>query len=145
MGMGLSMRLALLSALMGAACHGTAKVAPEGIFFPTVPRSEAYPSGLIGGRLEVRSGCLFVATESDRWLLLWPDGYRAQIESDQLEVVDEDGAVVGREGERIRLGGGETRPREVGGTAAAERWASELTGLQMPDRCGDLYWIVSPD
>ena len=39
----------------------------------------------------------------------------------------------------------EERPSEVGGAAAAERWASELTGLPMPDRCGHLYWIVSPD
>lgn len=36
------------------------------------------------------------------------------------------------------------RELEVGGTSAAEQWASELTGLDIPERCGDLDWIVSP-
>ena len=44
----------------------------------------------------------------------------------------------------MRLGGGETNPLEVGGTEQAERHATELTGLDIPERCGDLYWLVAP-
>lgn len=62
----------------------------------------------------------------------------------RIEIVNEAGERIGREGDQVRLGGGETRPVEVGGTAEAEQWASELTGLDIPERCGDLYWIVSP-
>jgi hypothetical protein len=48
------------------------------------------------------------------------------------------------EGERLRVGGGEGNPLEMGGSAAAERWAADLTGVDIPEHCGDLYWIVSP-
>ena len=58
-------------------------------------------------------------------------------------MVDEHGDVLGREGDALRVGGGEMNPLEIA-AAEAERWASELTGLDIPERCGDLYWIVSP-
>ena len=61
-----------------------------------------------------------------------------------LEVLDEDGWVVATEGEGMRVGGGETNAVEVGGSTAAERWAMELTGADIPDRCSDLFWIFSP-
>ena len=143
-----SARLVLLLALIGAACGDSAKVVPQGefsIFFPTVPRSSEYPAGEIQGTPEERDACLFVTTESDRWLLLWPKGYRPLWDGARLRVFDENGDLVGQAGASIRLGGGEMRPREVGGATAAERRASELTGLDMPDRCGNLYWLVSPD
>ncbi len=136
--------LVLLLALTSAACSGREAVVPPGVFFPTVPIGDAYPAALIDGHLEVRSGCVFVAATDERWLLLWPEGYTARLVDRRLEALNGSGEVIGREGEAIRLGGGETRPREVGGEAAAERWASELTGLDIPERCGDLYWIVSP-
>jgi hypothetical protein len=59
-------------------------------------------------------------------------------------MLDETGELVARQGGRLRVGGGETRPREVGGSAAAERWATGLTGVDIPEPCGDLYWLVSP-
>lgn len=71
--------------------------------------------------------------------------HTARAADGQLDVVDQSGEVVGRVGEPLRVGGGETNPLEVGGAAEAERWASELTGLDIPERCGDLYWIVSPN
>jgi hypothetical protein len=140
------------SARLGrAACEGSAKEAPErpesefSIFFPTVPRQDSYPAAVIEGTLEARDGCLFITRDSERWLLLWPKGYRPLWDGVRLRIFGVRGAFVGQAGEPIRLVGGEERPSEVGGAAAAERWASELTGLPMPDRCGDLYWIVSPE
>ena len=79
-----------------------------------------------------------------RRLLLWPEGYTARIADGQLVVLDEKGGVVGRVGEPLRVGGGERNPIEMGGETAAERYASELVGLDIPERCGDLYWLVSP-
>jgi hypothetical protein len=131
-------------AVMAAACAADRPGSPPGIFFPTVPIGDAYPSALMEGVLEVRSGCVFVAAHEDRWLLLWPEGFTTRYTDGELEVLDENGEVVGREGERLRVGGGETNPIEVGGSGAAERWATDLTGVEIPERCGDLYWIVSP-
>lgn len=131
-------------ALTLAACGDAGRVAPPGIFFPTVPIGDEYPAGEIHGALVERSGCLFVERPEDRWLLLWPEGASARIVDGVIEVLDEEGEIVGREGRPVRFGGGEGRPREVGGVAAAEAWATELTGLDIPERCGDLYWLVSP-
>ena len=133
-----------LLAVAAAACAAERSDAPAGVFFPTVPIGDAYPAGLIEGALEVRDGCVFVAADEDRWLLLWPDGYTAQLADRRLEELDENGEFVVGEGEHFGVGGGEGRPREIGGEAAAERWASELTGVDIPERCGDLDWIVSP-
>jgi hypothetical protein len=119
-------------------------VAPDGVFFPTVPIGDAYPAGEIEGVLELQSGCLFVARPEDRWLLLWPEGFTARTAEGNIEVLDEEGDLVARAGDHIRLGGGETNPLEVGGTAQAEDRATELTGQDIPERCGDLYWLVSP-
>jgi hypothetical protein len=103
------------------------------------------PLALIDGVLVERAGCLFVERDDTRWLLLWPEGSSARlIVEGVVEVLDEDGEVVGREGGPVRFGGGESNPIEVGGAAASEAWATRLTGKDVPDRCGDLYWLVSP-
>jgi hypothetical protein len=130
--------------LLTSACGSTEPVAPDGVFFPTVPIGDAYPAGEIEGVLELQSGCLFVARPEDRWLLLWPEGFTARTAEGDIEVLDEEGDLVARAGDHIRLGGGETNPLEVGGTAQAEDRATELTGQDIPERCGDLYWLVSP-
>jgi hypothetical protein len=135
--------LALL-VLASAACAERGPVAPASIFFPIVPIGDAYPAGEIEGTFHERSGCLFVEAHGDRWLLLWPEGASARIVDGAIEVLDEDGEVVAREGGSVRFGGGERNPREMGGAAAAEASATELTGSRIPERCGDLYWLVSP-
>lgn len=89
-------------------------------------------------------GCLFVSVLEDRWLLFWPEGYTARTAGGRIQVLDGDAEVVGDVGDRLQFGGGESNPIEVGGTAAAEGWASELTGVDIPEKCGDLYWIVAP-
>lgn len=82
--------------------------------------------------LELRSGCLFVTRPEDRWLLLCPEGYTAREAQDAIEILDEDDDLVAREADQIRLAGGERRPIEIGGTAEAERYASELTRADIP-------------
>jgi hypothetical protein len=61
-----------------------------------------------------------------------------------IRVLDRAGEVVGVDGGSIRVGGGEGRPIEMGGGDEADRWAEGLTGGDIPERCGHLYWIVSP-
>jgi hypothetical protein len=93
--------------------------------------------------LEERSGCLFARAGAERWLLLWPDGYAARLARGKIEVLNEEGVIVGIEGQRLSLGGGETNPVEVGGATSALAWATDLTGGEIPERCGDLFWLVA--
>ena len=137
--------LLVLMAFTVLACGSDEPAAHPGLFFPTVPIGDEYPAGDMEGVLEEQDDCLFISAPQDHWLLLWPEGYTARVADGQLEVLDEGGKVMGRVGEPLRVGGGETNPVEIGGAAAAERRASELTGLDIPERCGDLYWLVSPD
>jgi hypothetical protein len=126
-----------------AGCGAQQATAPPGIFFPTFELGGDVPAGIIEGSLAEQDGCLFVTSHFERWLLLWPDGYSAKRTGDAIEVLSEDGRVIGNTGDRIRLGGGEARPREVGGVAAADAWATELTGQNAPDRCGHQYWLAT--
>ena len=142
--MGIVLRVFLaLSLLIVPACGADEPTAPPGIFFPTVPIGDAYPAALIEGVLEERSGCLYVAAHGERSLLLWPEGYTAQRTEGDIAIIDNHGKLVGPVGERVSLGGGQMSPTDVGADEA-ERWASGLTGLDIPERCGDLYWIISP-
>ncbi len=134
-GMELARLLILVMMLTGPACAGREAVAPAGVFFPTIPRQGGYPDALLEGVLEVRSGCVSISVREGVWLALWPEGYAARLADGQLEVADGDGQLVGREGEQIRVGGGE---------APSERWASGLIGMEIPERCSGMYWIVAP-
>jgi hypothetical protein len=134
--------LAFLAALVACARQASE---PDGLFFPTVPRQDAYPTALLSAQLVERSGCLFATDGKDRWLLLWPEGYSARTEPDgRVQVVNEDGWGIGTVGEPLSVGGGETNPIEVGGNAAADEWAQGLTGQRTPTACGHLYWLVAP-
>jgi hypothetical protein len=127
--------LVLVLMLTVPACAGREAVSPPAVFFPTIPRQGAYPDALLEGVLEVRSGCVSISAREGVWLALWPEGYAARIADGQLEVEDGDGQLVGREGEQIRVGGGE---------APSQRWASGPIGMEIPERCSGVYWVVAP-
>jgi hypothetical protein len=138
-----SARIIVVTLLLAACSRGIADV-PPGVFFPTVPIGDAYPAAQFRGVLEVTEGCLFMTDGSERWLALWPEGYRVERTDGSIEIRDRSGTVIATEGERLLLGGGESRGIEVGGTGAADAWARDLTGQTIPERCGHLYGIVSP-
>jgi hypothetical protein len=130
--------------LLFAACADPVGDAPAGVFFPTVPIGADYPAALFEGDLEIDEGCLYLTDHGERWLALWPEGYRAERDEGLIRVLDRAGEVVGVDGGSIRVGGGEGRPVEIGSVEAADHWAEGLTGGDIPERCGHLYWIVSP-
>jgi hypothetical protein len=136
-------RLVILAALL-AGCADAGAAAPAGIVFPTHPGDAgAYPAALFDGTLEVVDGCVYLTKHGERWLGLWPARVHAERREGLITIVDETGGVVGVEGRRIVVGGGESRPSEVGGIVAGRSWAEELTGEEIPTRCGSLYWLVS--
>ena len=115
------------------ACTHAQPSAPDGLFFPTVPRQDAYPAALLSGQLVVRSGCVMAGGRGGS-ILLWPDGYTARAGVDgRMQVLDENGAVVGTEGDTVTVGGG-----TVG--ASFDTRATQGT----PEACGHHYWLVAP-
>jgi hypothetical protein len=124
--------LALVLVVALAACSTTPTATqPAGLFFPTVPRLDAYPSALLTAPLHEHAGCLFGGEGKRRVLLLWPDGYQAKSTFEGWEILNDEGAVVATEGQRLNLGGGETN-------------AVLPTDQQIPERCGRHYWLVAP-
>ena len=86
---------------------------------------------------------MYLAQHSERWLGLWPDNVRAELDGGRLRIVDEDGQVLARERGPIRAGGGEQRASELGGFAALDEWFADIGGTTIPRGCGDLMWQVS--
>ena len=63
-----------------------------------------------------------------------PDGYAARaVGEGPIQVLDENGTVVGYVGERVELGGG-----VVGASYDTQAFQ------QTPEGCGDHYWLVAP-
>jgi hypothetical protein len=125
--------LAICTALI--ACAPGESSAPDGLFFPTVPRQEMYPAALFQGRLVQRSGCILGSAGGKAGvILLWPDGYQVGGGPDgRTHVLDENGTTVGTVGEIVSLGGG-----SVGASFDTEVYR------QTPSRCGHHYWLVAP-
>ena len=131
-----SLVVCLVVAAPLVACTRAEPSAPDWLFFPTVERLDAYPGALLTSRLEERSGCLIAGGKDGKGglVLLWPDGYTARAVPDgPIQVLDENGTVVGYVGERVELGGG-----EVGATFDTP------STQQTPDACGHHYWLVAP-
>jgi hypothetical protein len=118
-------------------------IAPPGIHFPTYDAGGPHPLALLDATLEVDDGCVYLAKDGDRWIGLWPNDFRAEIDGDRLRIVDGQGLVLATEGGPILVGGGERRASELGGFAALEEWFAEVGGTAFPKGCGDLTWQVS--
>ena len=115
------------------ACSRARPPASDRLFFPTVPRQQAYPAALFSGRLAEHSGCLLAGGRRGA-VLLWPDGYTERTGQDgRTQVFDENGTVVGTVGESVALGGG-----SVGASFDTRAFQ------QTPDACGHRYWLVAP-
>ena len=125
-----------------AACSSD-PVAPPGIHFPTYDAWGPHDAGLLDATLEVEAGCVYLTKDGERWIGLWPNDLRAELEGDHLQIVDGHEQVLATEGEPILLGGGERRASELGGFAALDEWFAEIGGTPIPRVCGDLAWQVS--
>jgi hypothetical protein len=126
--------LVALGMLAGASCSPEAK-APDGVFFPTTRDMNSYPSALIEGTLQERDGCVFIESQENLLLVLWPEGFRVERDGAQLRIVGGIGHPEPRTGQPLELGGG----------SADLPFAQELIGEPIPSRCRAAgYWIASP-
>ena len=84
------------------------------------------------GELVLDEGCLRMGSATGN-LLVWPPDFTLSTENDQIQVRNGAGQVVARVGEKVRMGGGQTRYVEQLG---------EYVRRQLPPGCPGPYWIV---
>ena len=82
---------------------------PEVFLAHQAPDPDGFATALIGGELVLEGrGCLRIARQrGPSPVPVWPSGYGARVEGDEVRVVNGRGRTVARVGERIRAGGGE--------------------------------------
>jgi hypothetical protein len=105
------------------------------VFFPQLrARRSAYMEALLQGKLIIDAGCLRIEDESgsESYLVIWQADYFLNDDQGVIEVLDQNGRVAARVGERISLGGG-----------GVPLWdfSSELHE-PIPSRCQGPYWLM---
>jgi hypothetical protein len=107
------------------------------MFFPIQKKPDPnyiYPTALFEGKLVLDNNSLRLkAFWSTSDLLIWPYGYSPRIVDKQIQVIDNDGQLVGRLGDKIKVGGGEV-PSEI---------IEKYIGQELPDDSEGPYWLVS--
>lgn len=106
-------------------------------FFPVQKAGLGRMEALLEGKLVLDNGCLRVKYFDDNYLLIWPYGFSLRTKGKEIQVVDSDGQVVARVGDKITVGGG-----EVPGEGVKEFIEESITGQPLPDNCTGPYWIV---
>ncbi len=83
-------------------------------------------AGLEGKLVNVR-GCLRVKAkeDSDGYLLIWPHDVSLKEEVGGVHILDSEGKVVARVGQKVSIGGG-----------------SPPAGYEAPTKCPGPYWLV---
>ena len=78
-------------------------------FFPQQKENPAsYMDAELVGELVLKDGCLRVDDKYDNYLPVWPYGFSLNTGGDMvIEVIDDNGHIVARVGDEIKLGGGE--------------------------------------
>ena len=115
--------------------------APENIYFPVAKEANLqYPSVLGQGRVVLENNCLRLKSSNilgelfDKGdLLIWPYGYSLKTQDNKICVVDENGVIVVKVGDLIKVGGGNVS-LEI---------AEKYTGESIPGNFGGPFWIVS--
>jgi hypothetical protein len=107
------------------------------LFFPVLNEPESiYPNALARGRLVLDHNCLrlkrfyFFGKGS---LLIWPYGYSVETQNKKISVVDNNGEVIARVGDWLKVGGGEI-PKEI---------VEKYIGKPLSDNYTGPYWLAA--
>lgn len=143
--------LALAAVLLASAACGTgpgaggdettATARDAEVFFPQQrPGGEALMAETSGELVLDDEGCLRVKTtpKDPGTTPVWPASYGLDTSGDGVRVLDEEGRVAAKVGERVYMGGGEIPKGQV--NLADERMSKELF-----ERCPGEYWIVGSE
>lgn len=86
---------------------------------------------LFEGTLTLEDGCLRLQDGTEEgYAAVWPSGFSFRAEGDEVTIVDSEGELVARVGERLLVGGG-----ELPGVRAAEL----APYVEQPVRCAGTY------
>ena len=111
-------------------------------FFPVQKAGLSRMEALLEGRLELDNGCLRVKYSDGNYLgnylLIWPHGFSLHTKGEEIQVIDINGQIVARVGDKITVGGG-----EIPGEGAKELIEESIVDQPLPDNCTGPYWIVS--
>ena len=110
------------------------------IYLPVQPPSGDSMMALMEGTLVEVDGCLRMEDGyyADGWLVLWPFGSDIRVVDDRIEVINEDGKLVARVGDRMRAGGG-----AVENTRGMAGLNEMIPGMPI-DGCPGPYWVAAP-
>jgi hypothetical protein len=109
------------------------------VYLPTYRPMEIVPLAVVGGRLVLDDGCLWLEHEEGRVLPLWPRGSRVEQDGDTLVVVQHGGRARAEVGTDVLGGGGGYGPEEYD-------FVVELIGEEIPPACrGDDHYSLVYD
>ena len=98
-------------------------------------RSAAFMEALLEGTLVLQDGCLRVRDDDgdEGYLIIWQVDYYVNSNAGTVEILDQNGQVVARVGEVIRMGGGEVQMTEE---------LRQQLREPLPDQCPGPYWLM---
>jgi hypothetical protein len=108
------------------------------IFFPRQEKTDgerAVMEGEVDGTLVLADNCIRVdSDEADAsYLLIWPPEFNITIENSSIKILNGDGELVARIGDKVHIGGGEIQLLSMLDKTIQE---------QVPRQCPAPYWII---
>ena len=112
-----------------------------GVYFPRQKSGGGFADALSGGLLSVdEKGCLRKETQDGvSFTIIWSAEMRPESRGGKIVVLNEKDKGVAREGEQVRMGGGE--PSSLTGIEAVD----DRTAQELQDRCPGGYWLAAPE
>lgn len=86
---------------------------------PTADADGQTVTGTLSGDAQLEGGCVWLETDTERFEVLWPEGYRADV--DPIELRDPTGAVIATEGDRLTVHG-EPAPERMSSCQIGALW-----------------------
>ncbi len=109
------------------------------VYLPTYRPGDTLPEALIGGRLVLDDGCLWLEHQEGRVLPLWPSGSRLEQVGDTVVVVQHGGRARAEVGTDVVGGGGGYGPEHYD-------FVVEMIGEEIPPACrGEDYYALVYD
>lgn len=108
------------------------------VFFPKQkPAKFGYEEAQGGELIRDAAGCLRVRYRGGNVVPLWPSDLESSVKGNEVRVLDGEGRIVGRVGEKIIMGGGGIR-----GEALTEDILGQRTKQELVERCPGSYFLV---
>ena len=82
-------------------------ISSSGPYFPIQRAGLGQMDSFLEGRLEVENDCLRVSDNYSNYLIIWPHGFSRRTKNQEIQIIDSNGQIVARVGDKITISGGE--------------------------------------